>query len=202
MLRIPSLVTDVLLLSVLSLAGCPREASVQEVAKVIPTQVSAPAVLWGKPANGLMLGVEQPKEPFLFIPGEGWESLPRFTVHLRNVSSEYILWTDYPFAWHVSLFDQELRKLEPDHYPMPSPTANPPQRLHSGDETVISIPISVGATWKRVAISEGNCSVIITYSPDNYLNMDIGGNRIFDVPGFWTGSVKSAPAVVSVKHRT
>ena len=85
------------------------------------------SVQWSRPVNGLSLGIEAPKSPFMFVPVEGWRgpvlvkdedtsgSLvglhsnpggqwkePAFLyVHLRNDSQRPAFWSKDHDVWHI-----------------------------------------------------------------------------------------------------
>lgn len=173
-------------------------------------------IQWAGPKDGLMIGVQVPEKPLVFIPSKNWDgkvfhggestgwiynspgewsSNAVFSVYLKNTSNHSIFWSASPRAWTITFAGDRFKPLK-----LPFPVSPfPPQEgsaieLSRGCVVETSIPLSA-AFWNWPMVREGRYRVSVIYS-----SLGMGGPA-FDVQGFWNGAIQSKQITVKIRHR-
>ncbi len=214
-------------LAVLALASLPGCTAPGNRARTTPD--SSGSIRWTVPVNGLVLGIEVPRSPFVFAPvpdwtgplfskekdpsgrgttvrihpGGDWDEAAVLRVFARNISDHVILWSREREAWHVSFSAPDSAQPEPLPGTKPPPLWTGPIRLEAGETCSLEFPMSeVGDVWPPVPA--GQYAVTVSYLPTDLTyraqGSEEGWTHPYDVPGFWTGVIETPPIVITVRH--
>jgi len=211
-----------------------------------PAPSARVVVQWSDPTNGLAIGLEVPTAPLIFHPKTGWngkiltehvrpedgrtnitfnpggrwDDEAMLVVHLRNTSTNELLWSEFRRSWRVTFTGGSFQHPRPGITTTGMCPLGPHNRIQAGDEATFKVPISRAyrvwplvpeGTYQVSVVYRGGSGRHTVYSPTSTNEWHAPSSRVpglkwewatrpFLAPGFWRGTISTPTGRVRVKH--